>query len=296
LTDDEDEAPTQPSKTKLPLMDRLVSKFRQAMDRIPPTPLYDRLRKKRETEARAWIGRQERSRLREKGFFVPESNALPVLSPDAVQTVQEIWTARDDGGTVAEAGDIPLTLSDLRRFKGKTWLNDECINGYLQLVQARNPADVHSFSTFFYSTLCKNGYSGVQRWSRRFDLFSKKLILIPVHLGMHWTMSCIDLEHRLIMYMDSFHAENNRCLDTLWSYMESEHRDKKGRPWDSSRWTAKSLSEGVPRQLNGYDCGVFTCVFGEHLARRAPFDFTQADMPYFRHRLTYELVTGALLS
>lgn len=305
-SEDEDEAPNvynmnQAAKAEVKArpvrqVPKIVERIRETIRSLPPTPLYNRLQSQKDHLVRSWIRREERMRERAEGYFVPDSEALPSLHPEAVGLVQEVWMAGCGGEAVVEAGDIPLTVSDLRRLRGKTWLNDECINGYLQLVQGRDPDRIHAFNTFFHTTLSKRGYEGVQRWSRRFNIFAKELILIPVHLGMHWTMSCIDMARREIIYLDSFHAGNQSCLRNLWAYLQAEHQDKLGQPWDSTGWKAYAMTQGVPEQRNGYDCGVFTCVFAEHLARRSPLDFSQADMPYFRTRIAYELLSKTLLS
>lgn len=278
------------SASAMAIMERVA----QSRASLKTTPLYDSLTRGKDSAVKAWINEERRAELRAQGYFVPPSPVLPPLSPDARNVIRDVWSSTDPSLTF-EAGDIPLSVRDLRRMQGKTWLNDECINGYLQLIQARSAGKIHCFNTFFYASLSTKGYGSVQRWSRRFDLFSKELILVPVHLGMHWTMSCIDLVEKRIIYLDSFHAGNQACLDHLWDYLDQEHQDKKGRPWNPAGWSATCQRNGVPQQQNGYDCGVFTCVFAEHLARRAPFEFSQADMQYFRHRITYELVTAQLL-
>lgn len=299
LTDSEEEEsePQPPVRTtrQSPTADGIWPRLKGLLSQLPPTPMYEELKRSKATQMRTIINREEREKRRTQGWLIPESEELPALPPAAVNVVREMWKTPDYGETVAEAGDIPLRPDDLRRLKGTTWLNDECINGYLQLVQQRDPDRIHVFSTFFYASLTKRGYESVQRWTRRFDLFAKELILIPVHLGMHWTMSCIDFKNKHIVYIDSFHQGNSSCLRALWDYLEAEHMDKKKCDWDSSGWTSQCLTQGVPKQFNGYDCGVFTCVFGECLARRAPFSFSQADMPYFRYKITHELVTGQFI-
>ena len=48
-----------------------------------------------------------------------------------------------------------------------------------------------------------------------------------------------------------------------------------------------SAYKRVCSQDNGYDCGVFLCVFMDYLSAGyvpASGDFTQADMPMFRQR------------
>ena len=42
-------------------------------------------------------------------------------------------------------------------------------------------------------------------------------------------------------------------------YLNEESKDKKGVDFDLGRWTA-STPKDIPHQMNGSDCGVFTCM------------------------------------
>lgn len=46
----------------------------------------------------------------------------------------------------------------------------------------------------------------------------------------------------------------------------------------------------TPQQDNGTDCGVFTCMFAYYLALQLQLRFSAADMPYFRQRITLEIL------
>jgi sentrin-specific protease 1 len=54
--------------------------------------------------------------------------------------------------------------------------------------------------------------------------------------------------------------------------------------------------QDIPQQHNGYDCGVFACMFAEAASRRSKFLFTQEDMPSLRRRMVYEILTKKLLA
>ena len=54
-------------------------------------------------------------------------------------------------------------------------------------------------------------------------------------------------------------------------------------------------TQEIPEQLNGCDCGVFTCKYAEYLSQDKTFDFDQGDMPYFRRRMIWEMVNKTLL-
>ena len=55
--------------------------------------------------------------------------------------------------------------------------------------------------------------------------------------------------------------------------------DKKKVPIE--RWK-EDYSHSVPKQKNGYDCGVFTCKFAEYTSCDMEFDFNQESMSKFR--------------
>ena len=40
----------------------------------------------------------------------------------------------------------------------------------------------------------------------------------------------------------------------------------------------KELATDIPRQSNGYDCGVFVCMYAECYSRQAKFNFCEKDM------------------
>lgn len=80
------------------------------------------------------------------------------------------------------------------------------------------------------------------------------------------------------------------------SYLDKEHRDKKGgAPFNFDGWTEFFADDG-PQQENGYDCGVFVCQTMENLSRGVPvpFDFTQHNMPYLRRRMILEIAAERL--
>lgn len=83
--------------------------------------------------------------------------------------------------------------------------------------------------------------------------------------------------------------------------MEEESLDKKKVAYDTSDWTLlnvkayKDLTKDCPAQENGYDCGVFTCMFMEFTARNEEFQFRQKHMPYIRKRMALEIINTKLI-
>ncbi|XP_026469535.1 LOW QUALITY PROTEIN: sentrin-specific protease 2-like [Ctenocephalides felis] len=115
---------------------------------------------------------------------------------------------------------------------------------------------VHAMDSFFLVNLRTRGYSSVRRWTRKVDIFSFDLMPIPVHV--RWC---------------SLEESNTR----------------------SSTWTKETVKD-IPQQMNGCDCGVFSCMFAEYICRGAKINFSQNDMKYFRRKMCLEIVNGKLLT
>merc|ERR1719458_2191663 len=123
---------------------------------------------------------------------------------------------------------ISITGEDLQTLEGLNWLNDNIVNFYMAMVEARsttnkNLPSTYSFSTFFYPRLQEVGHQGVARWTRNVDIFSYDLLLMPIHLGMHWCLAAVDLRHMTINYYDSMGGNNSECLAELNDYLHDEY-------------------------------------------------------------------------
>ncbi|XP_014259996.1 ubiquitin-like-specific protease ESD4 [Cimex lectularius] len=226
--------------------------------------------------------------------------ALPELTPKMQQRIDEAFRPQPENQVMVSKFNYNVTRRDLNCLTRLNWLNDEVINFYMELIIDRgklkpNYPPVHTFSTFFFPRLKQSGYTGVRRWTRKVDVFQKDMILVPIHLHVHWCMACIHLKKKTISFYDSMGSTDPGVLSLLRDYIQSEHQDKKNAPFDTSDWTLTSVTN-IPQQKNGSDCGVFACTFAEFLARDATFIFSQKDMPYFRRKMAYEILEGSLLT
>ncbi|KAI4824050.1 hypothetical protein KUCAC02_012593 [Chaenocephalus aceratus] len=201
---------------------------------------------------------------------------------------------------LSEGFGLSLTRKDLQTLSDLNWLNDEVINFYMNLLVERSKdpklPSVNTFNTFFYPRLRSSGYSAVRRWTKKTDIFSKDILLVPVHLGVHWCLSVVDFRKKAIMYFDSMGGNNDGACQILLDYLLQESKDKKGKALDTSDWTlhSKKRSE-IPQQMNGSDCGMFTCKYADYITKDRPITFTQKHMPYFRRRIVWEILNHKLL-
>ncbi|KAK4301541.1 hypothetical protein Pmani_026319 [Petrolisthes manimaculis] len=227
-----------------------------------------------------------------------EEEELIQLTQEMEDVIDNAFKKGSPNEVLVSKFNTQITRHDISTLAGLNWLNDEVVNFYMNLLMERGKNDnfpnVYAFNTFFYPKLVKTGFSSVRRWTRKVDLFSHDLLLIPIHLGVHWCMATIDLRNKCVRYYDSMLADNNKCLEALYNYMKEEHQDKKSSPLDMSEWTVENVKD-IPQQMNGSDCGMFACMFAEYLSRDGPITFDQQHMPYFRRKMVYEIVKANLL-
>eukprot|EP00117_Sycon_ciliatum_P017284 scpid32129/ scgid16342/ Sentrin-specific protease 1; SUMO-1 protease 2; Sentrin/SUMO-specific protease SENP1 len=229
-----------------------------------------------------------------------EEEELPELTEEQEEMVSKaLRRSGSQSQVLSTAFNIDMARSDIATLSGSGWLNDEVINFFFQMIKARNDADedlpsVHVMSSFFYPKLLSTGYASIKRWTRKVDIFSKDLIAIPIHLGMHWCLAMIDFRAQAVTYYDSLLGDNSQCLSSLRKYIQDESKDKKKTEFDLSDWTFDQATD-IPEQMNGCDCGVFTCTYAAYLTRDKSFSFSQDDMPYFRRRMVYEILSKKLM-
>ncbi|XP_043274907.1 sentrin-specific protease-like [Venturia canescens] len=225
--------------------------------------------------------------------------ALPELTPQMLLEIKQALIPNPPNQVLVESFGLRITRKDIHTLSGLNWLNDEVINFYMNLLIVRGTNSdkypkVHAMNTFFYPKLLSGGHSSLKRWTRKVDVFAQDLLVVPIHLGIHWCMSIIDFRNKTIRYFDSMGGSNPTCLNALQKYLEDESLDKKKKPFDTSGWKLESVTK-TPQQMNGSDCGVFSCMFAEYITANRKITFTQQDMPYFRNKMVYEILKAKLL-
>ena len=56
-----------------------------------------------------------------------------------------------------------------------------------------------------------------------------------------------------------------------------------------------SIEKDIPKQTNGFDCGIFVCEYAENISRKAKFKFSQNDTYFIRERIKTEIMLGRLI-
>ncbi|XP_027141673.1 sentrin-specific protease 5 [Larimichthys crocea] len=180
-----------------------------------------------------------------------------------------------------------LTLDDLSTLADQNWLNDQVMNMYGELIMESALHKVHFLNSFFHRQLMTKGYDGVKRWTKQVDLFSKGLLLVPIHLEVHWCLVTADVVKKKICLYDSQGNALLKVARNILKYLMTEAKEKKQTAFESG-W-ALSFDEKSPQQTNENDCGVFVLEYSRCLALEKPLQFSQKDIPKIRKRIYKEL-------
>lgn len=240
---------------------------------------------------------QQQSQLAKKSST---DTPLPVFDSDQVNKIRYAAGRGSPDEVLITKFNQNITRRDIATLLGDSWLNDEVINFYMNLLMERCSGQtkypkVYAMNTFFMPKVLQQGQSGVRRWTRKTDIFAYDVIPVPVHVSnIHWCMAIIHFRDKTIRYYDSMGQPNKRVLDTLEQYLKDESMDKRKSAFDTSGWIKESVTD-CPRQMNGSDCGVFSCMFAEYVTRDHRINFSQDNMPYFRQKMILEICSGKLL-
>ncbi|XP_059201302.1 sentrin-specific protease 5-like [Centropristis striata] len=180
-----------------------------------------------------------------------------------------------------------LTMEDLSTLADQNWLNDQVMNMYGELIMESAHHKVHFHNSFFHRQLMTKGYDGVKRWTKQVDLFSKSLLLVPIHLEVHWCLVTADVVKKKICLYDSQGIALQKVARNILKYLMREAKEKKQAAFESG-W-AVSFDEIIPQQTNEHDCGVFVLEYSRCLALAKPLQFSQKDIPKIRKRIYREL-------
>ncbi|KAM3603949.1 uncharacterized protein V6R79_004490 [Siganus canaliculatus] len=180
-----------------------------------------------------------------------------------------------------------LMLEDLATLADQNWLNDQVMNMYGDLIMEFAHHKVHFLNSFFHRQLMTKGYDGVKRWTKQVDLFSKALLLVPIHLEVHWCLVTADNVKKRVSLYDSQGKTLEKVARNILKYLMREAKEKKKMAFESD-WVV-SFNQEIPQQTNENDCGVFVLEYSRCLALEKPFQFSQKDIPNIRRRIYREL-------
>ncbi|XP_002134692.2 sentrin-specific protease 1-like [Drosophila pseudoobscura] len=201
--------------------------------------------------------------------FEKEVEFIPITDGQ-LRELQDIVTGPDNAPLITKYSRT-ITKKDIRTLTDLSRVNDTVINFYMNLLIERSQQtkgilpSVYSMSTVFLKRVFECGFDAVKCWTSKIDVFSKDIILVPVHCNSkRWCMAIIHFKNKTIFYYDSLGYPNDIALDVLKNYIIAESLDKRKVQYDMSGFRIENVLNG-PQQTNGSDCGVFSCMTAEYI-------------------------------
>ena len=122
-----------------------------------------------------------------------------------------------------------------------------------------------------------NNWYGIK--GKKLTSFDK--FLIPAVIGEnHWVLYVIG-DGKITLYdsMNIKRGGDGNLESKLFEFMK----------WQKCELCRLSIEKDIPKQKNGYDCGVFLMEYARCILTDKPMNFKQKDMPAIRERIKREL-------
>ena len=199
-----------------------------------------------------------------------------------------------------------MTVLKIQCLKPTCWLNDEVVNFYMCMLQARDTNLCIKYSSrvasyFFNSFLVKKlldekdayDYKSVASWTKNINPFNMDKLFFPVNLGnYHWALAVVYMKEKCITYYDSLGYDGTKYMDGLMKWIVDEAK-KRRVEIEEDKWSANRVDP--PKQTNGYDCGVFLIMYADFLSDDLRITFEQKHMDLFRLKIASAIVHGELI-
>ncbi|KYO44117.1 sentrin-specific protease 1 isoform B [Alligator mississippiensis] len=144
---------------------------------------------------------------------------FPEITEEMEKEIRSVFRGGNQDEVLSEAFRLTITRKDIQTLNHLNWLNDEIINFYMNLLMERSKEKglptVHAFNTFFFTKIKTAGYQAVKRWTKKVDIFSVDILLVPIHLGVHWCLAVVDFRKKTITYYDSMGGRNTEACSIL---------------------------------------------------------------------------------
>jgi len=266
-----------------------------------------------ESETRKRIEEDIIKKEKEKEAQAQASSLLSPLTEDDEKTVKDsMYGIGEPSETIAQCKTDSVQRQSMHSLQPGQWLNDEVIH-YFYLMLANRDEQLskvdpsrkrsHFYKSFFLTKLFDEGasnkykYSNVKRWSKRVpgkDIFALDKIFFPCNLSnVHWACAVIFVQEKRIQFYDSMTGDGMYHMNGLLNYLKDEWKAKKGGGLpDLEKWRLLSCTADTPVQENGFDCGVFTCMFADFLSMDRPLSFSQRHVTECRKRIALSIMKG----
>lgn len=207
------------------------------------------------------------------------------------------------------------TQKSFQTLREGKWLNDTIILNFFSLLKSKlntsNNTRNYFMTPFFFknSTYGNNNnrqfdYNNVRgychprkdfSYRNEIDLFEYDKVFFPCNIrSYHWVLIVVFIKDGILRCYDSFLGTHDKYVGMVQQYFAEEWKISKK---DNSTWTHLEVEycKDLPHQENGYDCGVFTCMYGYFLSMNRGFSFHQDQLAHVRKCIALSIIKDQLM-
>ena len=226
------------------------------------------------------------------------------LDANLVRAVQQQFQGSDDDKLVEWRlpNNTPSMMSrqSFKTLKDVTWLNDEVVNSYADLLNMEyyynNPSPKKSYVTSS-ALLAKlenrpEDYDHVVRkWCKEIDFFNlDKLVFLYNIENRHWALVYANIPQKRIEYIDSIGTPWSASVGKVYKFLNDVHETRLNKGVLEG-WMYYCYADTTPQQSDGYNCGVFTIAATDYILSELPLHaFEDTDMLNFRNKIGHCLL------
>ena len=225
-------------------------------------------------------------------------------------------TIKDKPNTVMKLGNDSLLDTDFDRLQTfDAWYSDAIINMYFQHVLEPRQHIINKgnnnyrpwvyMNSYFIFTMLNEGNKDLKgnftfaNWKKNTDMTRVRGIIIPYCQGKcHWTLTVVDFDHREMQYMDSLGNDESPRADIANQRFEAVKKylliRKKNNPTltpeiNFDEWVFR-VTNGITRQKDGFNCGVFCCIYADMIQLNHTLNFGEQLLSHYRKYVLHQFL------
>ena len=192
------------------------------------------------------------------------------------------------------------------------WLSCSIIDFYTTILSKKFEDTHYYFSVLFMEKLYIEGkgnynYENVRRWNKsksgiatlnapKINIFEKKLLFFPMNYpsNIHFFLFVVNLEYKMIFYFNSLNNKSGSYCsifsEQIKRYLNDESKQFEIKDFNCTNYEVINMDNfNCPKQMDGYNCGVFTIMFMEFISHG--IDYKLVNHNYMDHFRSYIAIT-----
>ena len=208
----------------------------------------------------------------EKSFQVKE---------EEIKSIINLWAS-----TKTFAADLSDSTS-LKCLLPPNQLHGSVIQAFLTSI---SNSQIISMPVELYVALKGGRRSKVNNFALEKPAKDTRLILIPVSLGIHWTLIGIYIVEKVVIYLDSAVSPVVNVFRNILGYLERLFVHWKV-PFSIEEWLLLA-PRNVPKQKDNYSCGVFLCLNAYVLSSNDIVHYEADNVNKYRYWIAAKIIGG----